>query len=159
MSLLKTTVQLLSLMLFASFATFASAQAPSYGLSVNLATAKKITAGAIAECQKNNWNVAVAVVDNYGFLVYYEKMDDTQSASPVIAIEKARSAAMFRRPTRVMEDVVNKGRTSFLGIPGATPITGGLPIVIGGKIAGAVGVSGVTSDQDEQCAKAGIAGM
>lgn len=86
-------------------------------------------------------------------------MDDTQSASPMIAIEKARSSAMFRRPTRVMEDVVNKGRTSFLGIPGATPITGGLPIVVGGKIVDGVGVSGVTSDQDEQCAKAGLGAM
>jgi glc operon protein GlcG len=137
----------------------AYAQAPSYGPEVNLATAKKIAAAAMAEAQKNKWNVAVAVVDNHGMLIYYEMMDDTQTSSAVIAIEKARSAAMFRRPTRVMEDVVNKGRTSFLGIPGATPITGGLPIVVNGKISGAVGVSGVTSDQDEEVAKAGLAGL
>ncbi|HXF65477.1 MAG TPA: heme-binding protein [Burkholderiales bacterium] len=148
-----------SILLFCLTAGPAAAQAPSYGAPVNLATAKRIAAGTIAECQKNGWNVAVAIVDTHGLLVYYEKMDDTQTASPTIAIEKARSAAMFRRSTRVMEDVVNKGRTSFLGIPLATPITGGLPIVIGGKIAGGVGVSGVTSDQDEQCAKAGLAAM
>jgi len=135
------------------------AQAPSYGPGINIATAKKIAAGALAEAQKNKWNVAVAIVDNHGMLLYYEMMDDTQTSSAVIAIEKARSAAMFRRPTRVMEDVVNKGRPAFLGIPGATPITGGLPIVVDGKIIGAVGVSGVTSDQDEQCSKAGLEGM
>ena len=141
------------------FASHASAQSPSYGPDITLATAKKLAAAALAEAQKNKWNVAVAIVDNHGALVYYERMDDTQSASPVIAIEKARSAAMFRRPTRAMEDTVNKGRTSFLGIPLATPVTGGLPIVMAGKIAGGIGVSGVTSDQDEQVAKAGLEGL
>ena len=140
-------------------ATLASAQSPSYGPDINLAAARKVASAALVEAQKNSWNVAIAVVDNHGALVYYERMDDTQSASPVIAIEKARSAAMFRRTTRVMEDTVNKGRTSFLGIPLATPITGGLPILAGGKIIGAIGVSGVTSDQDEQVAKAGLDGM
>jgi uncharacterized protein GlcG (DUF336 family) len=140
-------------------ASYAWAQSPSYGPDVTLAAAKKLAGAALAEAQKNKWNVAVAIVDNHGALVYYERMDDTQSASPVIAIEKARSAAMFRRPTRAMEDTVNKGRTSFLGIPLATPVTGGLPIVIAGKIAGGIGVSGVTSDQDEQIAKAGLEGL
>lgn len=160
MSALKTIVQISSVLVFALFATMASAQQrPSYGPEVTLDNAKKIAAAALAEAKKNNWNVAIAVVDNHGFLVYYERMDDTQSASPAIAIEKARSAAMFRRTTRAMEDTVNKGRTSFLGIPGATPITGGLPIIAGGKIIGAIGVSGVTSDQDEQVAKAGLEGL
>ena len=157
MTALRTFFQISAVLLFA---TVASAQdRPSYGPDINLAAAKKVAAAALVEAQKNNWNVAIAIVDNHGALVYYERMDDTQSASPVIAIEKARSAAMFRRPTRVMEDTVNKGRTSFLGIPQATPITGGLPIVVAGKIIGAVGVSGVTSDQDEQVAKAGLDGM
>jgi uncharacterized protein GlcG (DUF336 family) len=156
----KTITQISSVLVFALFATAASAQdRPSYGPEITLANAKKIAAAALAEAQKNKWNVAIAIVDNHRALVYYERMDDTQSASPVIAIEKARSAAMFRRPTRAMEDTVNKGRTSFLGIPGATPITGGLPIFVGGKIAGGVGVSGVTSDQDEQVAKAGLEGL
>ena len=157
MTALRTFLQMSAILLIA---TLASAQdRPSYGPDVNLATAKKIAAAALVEAQKNSWNVAIAIVDNHGALVYYERMDDTQSASPVIAIEKARSAAMFRRSTRAMEDTVNKGRTSFLGIPQATPITGGLPLVVGGKIIGAVGVSGVTSDQDEMVAKAGLEGL
>jgi len=133
-----------------------SAQRPPYGPEIALDLAKKIAAAAIAEARKNSWNVAVAIVDNHGFLVYYERLDDTQTASPAIAIEKARSAAMFRRATREMQENVNKGNPAFLGIPGATPVAGGLPIVAGGKIVGAIGVSGVTSDQDEQIAKAGL---
>lgn len=160
MSTLKKIIQISGVVIFVLFVTMASAQdRPSYGPEITLVSAKKIAAAALAEAQKNNFNVAVAIVDNHGFLVYYERMDDTQSASPLIAIEKARSAAMFRRTTRVMEDTVNKGRTAFLGIPGATPITGGLPILAGGKIIGGIGVSGVTSDQDEQVAKAGLEGL
>jgi uncharacterized protein GlcG (DUF336 family) len=160
MSALKPVMQISIVLGFAMFAILASAQdRPSYGPDITLATAKKLAAAGLAEAQKNNWNVAIAIVDNHGALVYYERMDDTQSASPLIAIEKARSAAMFRRTTRSMEETVNKGRVAFLGIPLATPITGGLPIVIGGKIAGAIGVSGVTSDQDEQVAKAGLEGL
>ena len=154
MAALRTILQISAVLLFA---TLASAQErPSYGPDINLAAAKKIAATALVEAQKNNWNVAIAVVDNHGALVYYERMDDTQSASPVIAIEKARSAAMFRRATREMQDAVNKGNPAFLGIPGATPVAGGVPIIASGKIIGAIGVSGVTSDQDEQVAKAGL---
>ena len=157
---LRSLIQIFSVLTFAVFATAASAQEmPSYGQDITLANAKKVAQAALAEAQKNSWNVAIAIVDNHGALVYYERMDDTQTASPVIAIEKARSAAMFRRPTREMEDMVNKGRVSFLGIPVATPITGGLPIMVGGKVIGGIGVSGVTSDQDEQVAKAGLDGF
>jgi uncharacterized protein GlcG (DUF336 family) len=159
MSTVKAMMQIVIISFSTLFAALASAQSPSYGPDIKLADAKRIASAALAEAQKNKWNVAVAIVDNHGSLVYYERMDDTQSASPVIAIEKARSAAMFRRPTRAMEDTINKGRVAFLGIPLATPITGGLPIVTGGKIAGAIGVSGVTSDQDEQVAKAGLDGF
>ncbi len=83
-------------------------QAPSYGPTV-ICHRKKLAASAIAEAQKNNWNVAVAIVDNHGFLVYYEMMDDTQTGSAGVAVDKARSSAMFRRPTRAFEDAVNKG--------------------------------------------------
>jgi uncharacterized protein GlcG (DUF336 family) len=137
----------------------ASAQAPQrppYGTAITLETAKRLAAGSAAEARKNNWNVAIAVVDNHGFLVYYEMMDDTQTASPVIAIEKAKTAAMFRRTTKELEDNIAAGRVAVLGLPGATPIEGGLPIVVGGKLIGAVGVSGVTSGQDGQIARAGI---
>jgi glc operon protein GlcG len=134
-------------------------QRPSYGQAINLDTAKKLAAGSLAEAKKNNWNVAIAVVDTHGFLVYYEMMDDTQTSSATIAVEKARTAAMFRRPSKDFEDNIAAGRVAVLGLPGATPIDGGLPIVVGGKIIGAVGVSGVTSAQDAQIAKAGIDGL
>jgi uncharacterized protein GlcG (DUF336 family) len=134
----------------------AMAQAPSYGADINLETARKIGVAALAECRKNKWNVAVAVVDNHGALVYYERMDDTQTASPRIAIAKARTAAMFRRPSKALEDGIAGGRVALLGLPGATPIDGGLPIVVGGKITGGVGVSGVQSHEDAQCARAGL---
>src|SRR5262245_10215683 len=134
------------------------AQTPTYGAQITLETAKKIAAGAIAEAVKNKWPVAVAIVDNHGFLVYYERLDDTQTASPAFAVEKARTAAMFRRPSKVLEEAT-KTRVSVLGFPGATPITGGLPIVIDGKIIGGIGVSGVTAEQDEQVARAGLDGL
>jgi uncharacterized protein GlcG (DUF336 family) len=135
----------------------AQAQHPSYGPSINAASAKKIAAGVIAECQKNNWNIAVAIVDTHGALVYFERMEDTQSASFDIAIMKAKVAATYRRTTRVFADAINKGGSpSFATLPGVVGSPGGVPIFVSGKIVGAVGVSGVTGDQDEQCAKAGL---
>jgi len=128
----------------------------SYGPAVTLEQAKKIAVGAAAEAKKNNWNVVIAVVDTHGFLKYYEMMDDTQTASATVAIEKARTAAMFRRPTKMFEDAIAGGRHAILGMPGVAPLEGGLPIVIGGKVAGAVGVSGLTSPQDAQVAQAGL---
>ena len=121
--------------------------------------AKKVAAGVVAECQKNGWNVAVAVVDTQGGLVYYERMEDTQTASFDIAILKAKAAATYRRPTRVFADVINKGSPATATLPGVIASPGGVPIVVGGKMIGAAGVSGVTGDQDEQCSKAGVAGL
>jgi glc operon protein GlcG len=94
-----------------AFVVSASAQdkRPDYGTAVDAAAAKKIAAGAVAECQKNGWNVAVAVVDTHGFLVYFERMDNTQTASVDIAIGKAKAAATYRRTTRVFMDAINKG--------------------------------------------------
>lgn len=142
----------------AVLATAASAQdkRPDYGTAVNAAGAKKIAADVLAECQKNSWNVAVAVVDNHGFLVYFERMDNTQTASMDIAVGKARAAATYRRPTRVFADIINKGGPVVATLPGVFASPGGLPIMIDGKVTGGVGVSGVTGDQDEQCAKAGL---
>lgn len=140
--------------------SLASAQdrRPGYGPSVNIAAAKKIAAGIIAECQKNSWNVAVAIVDTHGFLVYFERMEDTQSASMEIAVAKARASATYRRPTRAFADVINKGGPATATLPGVVASPGGVPIFVDGKVIGAAGVSGVTGDQDEQCAKAGVAG-
>jgi uncharacterized protein GlcG (DUF336 family) len=140
-----------------ALATAAAAQdrRPGYGPSINIAAAKKIASGIIAECQKNSWNVAAAIVDTHGFLVYFERMEDTQTASVEIAIAKARVAATYRRPTRVFMDVINKAPATAT-LPGVVASPGGVPIFVDGKIIGAAGVSGVTGDQDEQCAKAGI---
>ena len=106
--------------------------------------------------------MAIAIVDNHGTLVYYEMADDTQTASAHVAVDKARSSATFRRPTKAFEDAVAGGRVAILGLAGAVPIEGGLPIVVAGKIIGAIGaigaigVSGATSPQDGQVARAGL---
>jgi len=141
----------------AALAATVSAQdrRPEYGPSVNTTTAKRIAAGVIAECQKNSWNIAVAVVDTHGFLVYFERMENTQYASNDIAIGKARAAATYRRPTRVFMEVINKAPATAT-LPGVFASPGGVPIMVDGKVTGAVGVSGVTGDQDEQCAKAAL---
>ena len=119
-----------------------SAQMPNpYGAPITLEQAKKVAAPAMAEAAKNNWNMAVAIVDPSGNLVYYEKMDATQLGSANLAVEKARTAALFKRPSKTFQEAI--------------PIEGGLPLVVEGKIAGAIGVSGGQSSQDGQCAKAG----
>lgn len=100
--------------------------------------------------------MAIAVVDNHGFLVYYERMDDTQTASVDVAIDKAKAAAMYRRPTKAFEDGIAKGRTALLGLRGATPIEGGVPVTVAGKVIGGIGVSGANADQDAQAAIAGL---
>jgi glc operon protein GlcG len=146
----------------AGFAAAAAAQdrRPDYGPSVTLGTAKKIAAATLAECQKNKWNVAVAIVDTHGALLYFERLENTQYASNDIAIGKARAAATYQRPTRAFAEVINKGGPATATLPGVFASPGGVPIMADGKVVGAVGVSGVTGDQDEQCAKAGAsAGM
>jgi len=135
----------------------ALAQMPNpYGLSISLENAKKAAMPALAEAAKNNWSMAVAIVDPAGNLVYYEKMDNTQLGSANVAIDKARSAALFKRPTKAFQDALAAGGEGLriLRIQGATPVEGGIPLVSDGKIVGAIGVSGGTSAQDGQCAKA-----
>jgi len=128
-----------------------------YGAPISLENAKKAAAAAIAEARKNNWTMALAVVDPNGTLVYYEKLDNTQIGSSQVAINKARSAALFKRPTKSFEDQLAKGGDGLrtLGLEGAVPLEGGVPIVIEGKIVGAIGMSGGTSAQDAQCAQVG----
>ena len=124
--------------------------------ALTLEAAKKIASSAEAEALKNKWNVVIAVVDEGGHLVYLQRMDETQIGSVEVAQEKARSAVSFKRPTKVFEDAVAGGRTALLKLPGAVPIEGGLPITADGRVIGAIGVSGVTSQQDGQIAKAGL---
>ena len=120
-----------------------------------------MVAAAQAEARKNNWPVAVAVVDNHGFLVAYEKMDNTQTGSVQASIDKAASSAMYRRSTKVFQDAVAGGGAGLraLNLRGASAVDGGLPIIVGGKIIGGVGVSGVSADQDGAVAKAGADSM
>jgi uncharacterized protein GlcG (DUF336 family) len=141
------------------FLTFAArnahAQMPNPYGPISVDTARKVADAAIAEGKKNGWNVAAAVVDSAGDLVFFERMDNTQAASMVIAQEKARTAARFKRPSKALEDALAGGRQAILALPGATPVEGGIPLVVDGKIVGAIGVSGATSAQDAQCAQAG----
>jgi len=140
----------------------AVAQTPkAYGPSVGVETAKKIAAVAIDEAQKNHWYMAVAVVDPSGTLIYYEKMDNTQTGSANVAIEKARTSALYKRPTKAFQDMVTGGGPGLriLGLPGAVPIEGGVPLIVDDKVVGAVGVSGGVSDQDGQCAQAAAASL
>jgi len=126
---------------------------------ITLEGARRMLAAAGAEARKNNWNVAIAVVDESGNLIAFEKLDDTQVASVDIAIGKARTAARMKRPTKALEDAVSGGRTVMLAVEGIVPLEGGVPVVVDGRIIGAVGVSGVTSQQDAQVASAGVAAL
>jgi uncharacterized protein GlcG (DUF336 family) len=123
---------------------------------ITLDDAKKALAAAEAEAKKNNWNVAIAILDAGGHLIAFQRMDDTQIGSVNIAIGKARTAVNFKRPTKAMEDIVAGGRIAFVAVEGITPVQGGLPVTVDGKVIGSVGVSGVQSSQDEQIAQAAV---
>ena len=126
---------------------------------LTLAAAKKIAAAAEAEALKRGSTVVIAVVDDGGYLLVLHRLDDTQVASVEVGIAKARTAAIFRRPSKVFEDQVREGRVAALGLPGAAPLQGGVPIIYEGKVIGAIGVSGNTPQEDEDIAKAGAAAM
>ncbi len=125
-------------------------------ITLNLDDAKKIAANAEAEAKRNNWPVVVAILDDGGHILLLQRMDNVQYGSVNVAIEKARAAIAFRRPTKVLESNITEGRLHYLGLPGALPVEGGLPIIVDGQFVGAVGVSGVRSNQDAQIAQAGI---
>ncbi|MGH7333999.1 MAG: GlcG/HbpS family heme-binding protein [Candidatus Rokuibacteriota bacterium] len=125
---------------------------------IGVEQAKKVLAGAEAEARKNNWPVVVAIVDDGGNVMAIHRLDYTQFGSVEVARQKAWSAVAYRRPTKVFEDAVAGGGMGvrILRLEGATPLEGGVPIVMDGKVVGGIGVSGVTSAQDGQIAKAGI---
>jgi len=158
----------LLVMVIISCSITASAQAPptstppiSYGPPIGVELAKKAATAALAEARKNNWLMAAAVVDPSGVLVYYEKMDNTQIGSASVSIGKARTAALFKRPTKAFQDVVAGGGAGLriLTLENAVAIEGGVPIVVNGQIIGALGVSGDSSDHDGICATAGAAAL
>ena len=126
---------------------------------LTLTVAKKIAEAAEAEALRRGATVVIAVVDDGGYLLVLERLDETQVASVEVGIAKARTAAIFRRPSKVFEDQVREGRIAALGLPGAAPLQGGVPIVFEGKVIGAIGVSGNTPQEDEDIAKVGAAAL
>jgi uncharacterized protein GlcG (DUF336 family) len=158
-----TRLAAIALMLSLGFLTVVPADAqapappPAYGLPIGLEQAKRIMAGAEAEAKKNNWPVVIVILDSGGQLVMLQRLDNAQWGSVEIAKEKARSAVALRRPTKALQDLVAQGGPNLrLLTIGYSVLEGGIPIVVDGKIVGAVGVSGVTSQQDAQIAQAGI---
>jgi glc operon protein GlcG len=129
-----------------------------YGPALTLEQAKGIMAGAEAEAEKNNWPVVIAIVDTGGNLVLLQRLDNAQFGSVEVARQKAWSAAAFRRPTKVFQEAIAGGGANLrlLRLEGASPLEGGIPLVVDGQVVGAIGVSGVTSEQDAQIAQAGV---
>ena len=159
MPAIKKTMLGVCVLSFAGFVQAGEAPRPEYGPDITIEQAKKIAAATLAECAANKWNVAVAVVNTHGSLVYYERMNNTQSASAQIAVDKAKVGAMYRRTTRVFADTIAKAGPAVMTLPGVVASPGGMPIFSGGRVIGGVGVSGVTGDQDEQCAMSGLKAM
>jgi glc operon protein GlcG len=153
---------LLRLLMITSLATASlDAQNLPYGAPISLEHARTVLAAAKEEAVKNNWIVAIAIVDAGGHLVLFERMDSTQYGSADVSIEKARTASGFRRPSKVFQDAVAAGGEGvrMLVLTGAMAIEGGVPLVQEGRIVGAIGISGVTSAQDGQIARAGAAAL
>ena len=134
---------------------------PKYGTSITLAQAKVVADAALVPARENNWTVVVAIVDPGGYPVYLEKLDDTQVGSVAVAIEKARSAAIYKRPTKMLQDRLARGGEGLLvlRLRDAIPVEGGVPIVVDGRLIGALGVSGGSSAEDEVCAESGAAAL
>jgi glc operon protein GlcG len=149
-------IVLLALALSVSLSPAVKAELPVKKV-LTLEAAKKIAATAEAEAKKRGATVVIAVVDDGGHLLLLERLDDTQVASVEVGIGKARTAAIFRRPSKVFEDQVRDGRVAALALPGATPLQGGIPIMFENKVIGAIGVSGNTPQEDEDIAKVGAA--
>lgn len=126
-----------------------------YGAPIRLERAKAVAAAAEMEAKRHNWKMACAVVEPTGDMVYFEKIDNTLYGSTAIAQEKARTAALFRRPTKVFQDRINASQPAYLSFTGVSAIEGGVPLVDHGQIIGAIGCSGGSSDQDGVVAKAG----
>lgn len=148
-------VFLLSMLFAGVFAGMAHGD-PLQKKTVSLEDARKATAAVVAEARKNNWNMAIAIVDEGGNLVLFERLDETQIGSADIAIGKARTAVMFKRPTKALEDAINSGQHAILSFPNTLPREGGLPLFADGKVIGGIGVSGGKSSEDTQVAKAGV---
>jgi glc operon protein GlcG len=126
---------------------------------LTLAAAEHIAQAARAEAVKNGWKLVICVVDDGGHLIYLERMDGAQLGSVQIAQDKARTAVLFKRPSKALEEAVAGGRTVVMKLTGALPVEGGIPIMAEGDLVGAIGVSGASSAQDGQVAAAGVAAL
>jgi len=126
---------------------------------LSLDVAKQIAAAAEKHARENKWNVCIAIVDDGGHLIYFQRMDGTQTGSVVVSQRKAQTAIGFKRPSKTFEEGVAGGRSVLLALPGAVPLEGGLPLAVDGEMIGAIGVSGVTSQQDGMIAQAGVDGF
>ena len=125
---------------------------------LSLDDAKRVAAAAEAEARRNNWNVVVAILDDGGHLMYLQR-EKVQLGSIEVAISKARTALMFRRPSKAFEDLVAAGRVGYVAMPGVLPVEGGLPLIHEDEVVGAIGISGVKSNEDGQIAAAGAAAL
>ncbi|ATU92966.1 GlcG/HbpS family heme-binding protein [Phyllobacterium zundukense] len=144
-------------MSISKWSAMAAVTLPKYGADISVDTAKVIAAAATKECAAHSWPMAIAVTDTHGALVYYEKMDDTELSQA--AVEKAAAAALYKRPTRAFYDVTAKAGPFMLTMPGVLAAPGAWPVIKDGKIIGALAASGGTGDQDDVCAKAGLAAL
>lgn len=153
--------KLLSIALVCGSFVTSFAQAQEYGANISLAQAKTVLAAAEAEAAKQNFTVAIAVVDTAGHLVAFSKIDNTQFASVEVSQGKAHTAVGFKRPTKALQDTIAAGGVGLrtLTLPGVVAAEGGVPLVLGGKIVGAIGVSGMSSEQDGVVAAAGLAAL
>lgn len=161
MKTLKTIVGACVLALLAALPAGAQTMPPPYGPPISIENAGKIMAAAEAEAANNNWPVVIAIIDSGGHIVMLHRRDDAQLSSIELSQGKARTALMFKRPTRVLDEAISSGGAGlrFLALKDILPLEGGLPILADGKIVGAIGVSGVLSSQDAQVARAGIAAL
>lgn len=157
MTTFKTLAGALLLALFTAGSAPAQTVPPPYGPPLGIEAARKVMAAAEAEAQKNNWAVVIAIIDSGGHVVMMHRYDNVQLSSIEISQGKAKTALMFKRPTKVLDDAISSGGSGlrFLSLKDIVPLEGGLPIIVDGKIVGAIGVSGVLSSQDAQIARVG----
>jgi uncharacterized protein GlcG (DUF336 family)/quercetin dioxygenase-like cupin family protein len=151
---MKFIKRLMVLAALLSYCTVAGAQLIDKK-ALTLEAADRVAAAAEAEAKKRNATVVIVVVDDGGYPLVLKRLNDTQVASVEVGIGKARTAAIFRRPSREFEEQIRNGRVASLVLPGATPLQGGIPLVAGGSVVGAIGVSGNTPQEDEEIALAG----
>jgi uncharacterized protein GlcG (DUF336 family) len=159
--MLKTLTGALALALLAAIPARAQTTPPPYGPPIGIEGARAVMAAAESEAAKNNWAVVISIIDSGGNIVMLHRHNDVQLSSIEISQGKAKTALMFKRPSKVLDDAISSGGAGlrFLALKDIVPLEGGLPIVADGKIVGAIGVSGVLSSQDSQVARAGADGL